>query len=287
MGNQRLEVIPGHSLAVELCLHVMVEFVIAQRQGRRREAAVAEVLAVDPHHVELIGQNLDLALEVDGGEAAVAQRTRKRVGRRCQLDAGVGQLPHQPGHEDGIARIIKLELVNADELVVAERFNRLAEGERPHEVGVFNKGAKGLRARRRVPEGRQEVRFSDAESAVQVDAGPGGVLLGKEAFEEAVAIARPDAGSEPFEGPDRCRLAWLGRIRAVAAEGDRTESWRRIKPLKEVIHGNRRSARGELFDLYQKWSVLLVCPQKEYRFQPDGSGHVIKAICPCVNGGKQ
>ena len=140
--------------------------------GRRRKAAVAEVLAVDPDDVELVRQHLDLAGEVDGGEAAVAEGARKGVGRRGQLDAGVGQLTHQPGHQHRVARIVQLEFVDAHQLVVAQRIYRLTKGQRADQVGVFDEGAESLRPGNGVPQRRQQVGLADAEAAVEVDSGP-------------------------------------------------------------------------------------------------------------------
>ena len=55
-----------------------------------------EVLAVDPDDVELVRQDLDLPLEVDGGEPAVAQGPGQGVGGGSQLDAGVREFAHEP-----------------------------------------------------------------------------------------------------------------------------------------------------------------------------------------------
>jgi hypothetical protein len=181
-------------------------------------AAVPEVLAVDPDDVELVRQHLDLALEVHRGEPAVAQGTRQGVGRGRKLDAGVGQFTHQPGHQDCVARIVQLELINADQLVAAERIHCLTEGQGAHQVGVLNERAEGLGTRGGVPERGQQVGLAHAEAAVQVDPGAGLVLLAEQLLEQAAAVGRSHAVGETLECPDCGGLARLLGIRTVAGE---------------------------------------------------------------------
>ncbi|MDT4877180.1 hypothetical protein FQZ97_1126790 [compost metagenome] len=96
MTDKGLEIIPGHGLAVEFSLHVVRQVFVLQRSRRRRESAVAEVLAVDPDDVELVCQHLDLTLEVDGSEPPVPEGTGEGVRRGGELDPGVGEFPHEP-----------------------------------------------------------------------------------------------------------------------------------------------------------------------------------------------
>src|SRR6476469_9970844 len=68
-------------------------------------------------------------------------------------------------------------------------------------------------------------------------------------------LNRPSPSPAPTPAANFCRAwtawAWLGRARPVAGKGHLTEARRRIKAVKEFIHGNRRCSGGELFDLYQ------------------------------------
>jgi len=124
----------------------------ATRVGDRR--AVAVVLAVDPQHLEPGGQRLDLAPEVLRGEAALTERVGQRVRRRGQGHAAVGQLAQEPGHQDGVARVVELELVDGDQPVRREGLDGRGEAEGTDEVRVLHErpvrgpvGADGVRER--------------------------------------------------------------------------------------------------------------------------------------------
>jgi len=82
---------------------------------------VAVVGAVDPAYVEMRGEGLDLAEEVDRLEASLAELVREGVRRGGQLDAGVDELPKQAGDQHGVAGVVEFELVDADQPVRRKR----------------------------------------------------------------------------------------------------------------------------------------------------------------------
>ncbi len=200
-----------------------------------REAPVAIVLTIDAEHVKLVGQHLDFALEVDCRKPAVAQRAWQGIGRRCELHPGVGEFTHQAGHQDRVPRIVELELVDADQRVPAERLNRPPEGQGPDEVCVLDERAERFFAGRRVPKGRQEVSFADAEAAVEVDPGPCWCLLRAEQFAQSCGFGLVDHVGKLGQGFHRRRLRRLAGVRAVTVKGHVAESWGRIEPGQKLI----------------------------------------------------
>lgn len=105
---------------------------------------MAVVLPVDPQWPEVGGEALDLAEEVDGGEAALAELAGQGVGGGGERHARFDQLAEQAGDEDGVARVVELELVDAEEPVLAEGLHRLLEAERADQIGQLDEGAEGL-----------------------------------------------------------------------------------------------------------------------------------------------
>lgn len=249
---------------------------------------MAEVFAVDPDDVELVGKDLDFTLEVHGCEAAFAQGTRQCVGGSRQLYAGVGQFAHQAGHQHSVAGIIEFEFVNADKLVVAEGFDGLPERERAYEVGVFNERTEGLGTRRPVPKGGQKVGLADAEATVEVNAGTGGGgLLGEQLLEEATAVIGPNTVSESGQQLDRIGLAGLGGVRAVAVERYLSKSRRRVETLEEFLHGDCRCAGSQLFDLYHGGPFFSIwVPSKNTGIGRPENGDVTNAMFHHVTSGE-
>lgn len=207
-----------------------VEFFGCYGCGCCGEAAVAVVFAVDADDVELVGEDLDFAFEVGGGESAFAEGAGEGVGGGDEFDTGFCEFAHEAGHEDGVAGVVEFEFVDADEFVGGEGFYGFAEGEGADEVGVFDEGAEGFGALDGVPEGGEEVGFADAESAVEVEAGFGGVFLfvaTEEFAEEAAAAggAAVDGVAEGAEGVDGLLLGGLVGVGAVGVEGDFAEAF--------------------------------------------------------------
>lgn len=84
----------------------------------------------------------------------------------------VGKFAQESGHEDGVAGVIEFKFVDADECFGGELGDSVGESECANEVGVFDEGAKGCGVGAHVVgEGREEVGFSDSESAVEVEGG--------------------------------------------------------------------------------------------------------------------
>ena len=88
--------------------------------------ATAVVEAVDPQRLEVRRERVDLAEEVGRGEAALAERVRWRVGRRGHPGAARHELAEEPRHEHRVARVVELELVDADESRAREQLHGLA-----------------------------------------------------------------------------------------------------------------------------------------------------------------
>ena len=105
---------------------------------------MTEVFTIHTVYFELFGKYLDFTFEVFGGKASFAEGTGQSVGGCYEFDARICEFAHQAGHEDGIAGVVKLEFVNADELVPTERFYGFAEGEGTNQVGVFDEGTEGF-----------------------------------------------------------------------------------------------------------------------------------------------
>ena len=135
------------------------------------DVAAAVVEAVDAQGLEVRRQRVDLAEEVGGGEAALAERVRRRVRRRRDARAAGHELAEQPRHQHGVARVVEFELVDADEARALEQLHRLGVAERADERRVLDEGAEVLRPVRDMPERGEQVGLADAESAVEVDAG--------------------------------------------------------------------------------------------------------------------
>ena len=186
------------------------------RHGRRcrRQAPVPVVLALDPDDGEVGRQPLDLAPEVVRGEAPLTQRVRQRVRRGGEPDAAVDELAQQARHEHGVAGVVELELVHADQAEPGQPLDGPAEAQRADEMGVLDERPEGRRPRGGVPQRGEQVRLADAETAVQVDTSglpsrgpaaerppPGGAARACRAVGGDVR----GEGLQPLDG-----LAWLG-----------------------------------------------------------------------------
>ena len=174
---------------------------------------MAVVLAVDPQHVEVGRQALDLAEEVLRGEPALPQLVRQRVRRGRQADAGLDELAQQGRHEHRVAGVVELELVDADEAVALERLDGRAEAERADEVGVLDERPEPLGPGHGMPQGGEQVRLAHAEAAVEVHAG---TTLGRCRPPEDRPTGRRlgDARGEGPQRGERRRLRRLARRRA-------------------------------------------------------------------------
>ena len=213
---------------------------------------MAVVLAVHADDLELVGQDLDLALEVLRREAPLAERARQGVGGRHQAHAGVGQLAHEPGHQHGVPRVVELELVDAHERVLLQGVHRAPERERAHQVGVLHERAERLGPGGRVPRRGQQVGLADAEAAVEVDAGrPRRPLLpAEQAAEEPAARAAPaEVCREPAQPLHGLCLRGVRGVRDVGVEGHRPEAVRRVEAGQKLVRGDLRRTVGEVDDL--------------------------------------
>ncbi len=134
------------------------ELIRSQRTRLRKliPMAVAEVLAVNGHDVEVGGDVTDLALKGIRGEATLAQVTRQGVGRGHDMDAVVREeLPQEHRGHAGLSDVIQLELVDAHQVGRAERVERCLHaeagdgvrqvGERQVEPLLVRRGMEGCR----------------------------------------------------------------------------------------------------------------------------------------------
>ena len=203
-------------------VHAAGHGVLGDRGGRRGQVAVAVVGPVHAQHLEARRQRLDLAQEVGGGEAALAELVRQRVGGRGQLHAAVGQPGEQRGDQDGVAGVVELELVDADQREVGQPLHRGGEAEGADQAGVLDERAVGLLlARRRglVPERGQQVGLADAEAAVEVDADRAGDR--SLPLEQPAALLRSGGADGRGEG-----LEPVARSGLAGLCGVRDSSWR-------------------------------------------------------------
>lgn len=171
------------------------------------QAAVAVVLAVDAQGAEVRRQTLDLAQEVGRREPALAELARQRVGGGGEGDARVDELAEQGRYEDGVAGIVQLELVDAQQTVARKGLDRLLEAEGADEVRQLHEGAERLErglGRGGVPEGGEQVGLADAVAAVEVDATGAGRGLRRLALPEAQEAA-PDLAGCRRRAPRRAR----------------------------------------------------------------------------------
>ncbi len=114
--------------------------------GVALDVAVPVVDAVDRDDLELGGQRVDLAQEVLGGEAALAERVRRgcsrspRPGSRTRPARSAG-LDIEPG----VARVVELELVDRDAgRRRCSSSTAFAVADRADQRGVLDEGAEVL-----------------------------------------------------------------------------------------------------------------------------------------------
>src|SRR5690606_37447017 len=97
------------------------------------------------------------------------------------------------------------------------------------QIGVFNEGAESLAARGRMPQGSQQVGLAHTESAIEVDAVLGFLLLAEKLGQEGTGAVLAYGFSESLELIDRFGLRWLVRIRAIGIEGHFTKAVGRVE----------------------------------------------------------
>ena len=215
--------------------------------GCGREIAVTVVGAVDANRLEDRAELLDLAQEVLGGEATFPELARKRVRRRDDGHAARGKLREEAGYEHGVARIVELELVDAENAVVGERFDRLVEAESADDVCQLDEGSESLRRRNAVEDRRQQVSLTDTEPAVEVQAGAGRLGL---LAEQSAASTTTDLGYALGEflglGDSSCLARFL-RIRNVGRKTHLVEHCGRHHLSYQLIGGYHRAAIDKTF----------------------------------------
>jgi hypothetical protein len=205
------------------------------------DVAATVVESVDAESRELRRERVDLAQEVLGGEAALAESVRRRVGCRGHARAARGELPEKTRHDPGVSRVVELELVDAEQRRALEHARGTRVPERPDEGGVLDEGAEVLAAGRRVPEGREEVGLADAETAVEVEAGQH--VLVAPAGEQPTRAPR---GDERLHGGDGVRLRRVVEVGAVALDRGRGELAGRHEVVDHLLAREGRHPVGEV-----------------------------------------
>ena len=158
------------------------------------------------------------------------------------------ELAQQPGHHHRVARVVELELVDAEQVGAAEELDGVLVAERADERGVLDERAEVLPARRhRVVDRREQVRLADAEAAVEVDAG---LELGAALLRDGTArrAAPAPAARERDEQVLRLLLRRERGIRAIRVEG-------RIVELRRRHQGGDHLGPRSAADRSVRWTM--------------------------------
>ena len=191
------------------------------------------------------GQPLDLAQEVGGGEPALAELAGQRVGGGGERDAGLAQPAEQGGHQHGVAGVVQLELVDAQQGVRDSVCDRL----------------RGSRARRRGWSARRRCRTASGPGRRATARRAGGSCRRRS---RRRGRPRPAPAGRPADGTGPCASAagtplrrtprsrstacCLGRLRRVGpvgVEADVGEPRRRHELGDQPVLGHRGVAFGE------------------------------------------
>src|SRR5690606_21073724 len=175
------------------------------------------------------GQRLYLALEVLGVEPAAPLRLRRRVRGRHDARAARQQRLQERLDHQRVARVVELELVDAQQARVAELGDRLRHAQRADQVDELLEAQVTLGSRTGLAVGGgEQVRLPDAEPAVEVEAGARLRPARKQAGEAAApARALPQGRDERAHALQGRALR--GVLRQVAGERRRREPRGRLE----------------------------------------------------------
>ena len=113
MREQRIEVVDGrHARPGDGLLAAVHQWPVPARAERHGAGSPSPSMRTTS---KCAASALDLAQEVRGREAVLAQPVRQRVGRRGEHHASLGQPLQQRRHQHGVAGVVQLELVDADQ----------------------------------------------------------------------------------------------------------------------------------------------------------------------------
>ena len=155
-------------------------------------------------------------------------------------DAGLAQPVEQRGDQDGVAGVVELELVDADQPVYARARRRLVEPERADEVGQLDEGGEQPWAGRCVPQRGEQVRLADAVPAVEVDPAGTAGRPARFAEEPRPRPAPPTVAANARSRVDAPRLGRLRRVGTVGVEADLGEPRRRHQLGDQPVGGHPR-----------------------------------------------
>src|SRR5699024_12761301 len=105
--------------------------------GGRLEPTMTVVFAIYPNRFKLICQYLDLTFEILRCETPLPQRTGQCICGSSQLHSCIRELSHQTGHQNGVARVIQLTLVDAHQRVSLADLDRCRRAESTYEMGML------------------------------------------------------------------------------------------------------------------------------------------------------
>ena len=134
------------------------------------------------------------------------------------------QFGQQPRHQPGVARVVELELVDAQQRGAGEQLHRGAVAERADQRGVFDERAEVLPSRRHVPQRGKQVGLADAEATVQVD--PGQRLRRRASAEESASCAASLRAANALIASTASRLRRVVVVRPVRLERSRAANCR-------------------------------------------------------------
>jgi hypothetical protein len=172
--EQRLEVV---AVAPSTRCRPRADGVVVDGRRRRGQPAVAVVLAVDPH-----GVKWPASVWISRRKSCAAKRPSpsepgQRVGGRRDPHARLDQPLQQGRDEDGVTRVVELELVDREQPVPRQRLDRLREAERAHQVGQLDEGAVRARLGAVVPERASRWVLARRAGKPTVSAGGGGIYI--------------------------------------------------------------------------------------------------------------
>ena len=238
MGAQRVEVVECRTDDLRCSRD---DLVIGQRFGRRWQATLPIVRALDSYGGENACQRIDFTQEILGGKPALTELLGQGVRCRGNRNAALHQLGEQSRDQRGVTRIVEFELVDADHRVVGQQVDALDKPEDPGQLRQLTEGGERFEIGIGKPpvDRRQQVGLADPETAVEVETKPRQSFPFAEEFAPASTTAHGFV-AKAAAGLQRRGLGGLGRVGPVRVEVDIGERRRRHKLGDQTLRGHRR-----------------------------------------------
>jgi hypothetical protein len=194
---------------------------------------------VHPDRGESRRQPLDLAQEILGSEPILAEPVGQRVRRGRQCHPVLGKTGQQGRDQDGVARVVQLELVDGEQPHAMQCLHKILEAEGASQVCQLDKGGVRLRRRSLMPQRRQQMRLADAEATVQIH--PASASRAPPPQQQPAAFrGTVQLAGELLQRLAGGRLGRLGGIGQVAAEAHAGEQRRGHQPGDELLGRHHR-----------------------------------------------